>query len=698
MLQMMYAQRIKSDCAAYENSLKQQKKSSTQKLATAEKALREAALEQLQTANKYDLGQCTVKFKECMQTTGGCGEDFAGCASVVASDNTNVRQSTSKKQKNYAIKGAVSTIEISASTYDALMAKKPLCESVTKSCVKVASKVWDTFLKEVAPQIKNAELIAEDRARQDCIGNISSCFQKACKDSIDPNDKDGSYDMCLSRPETMLNLCKVPLNACGIDASSAEKAQESQIWDFVVARLSAMRVDSCTTAVKDCLQSEDRCGEDYTNCIGLDLDAIIAMCPAEKLVACQEAEQVEGKGTKFVSSWSRIQDIVTGVWLGIDNAMIEQCQNLVNAKMIEICGDTASCMAFDDDKNMGTESLIGYSDNDGNYTIEGLLSFGKVKIEQVADRAEQDPKDVRFGTYALSIGEYESHLPVNDASTGRVISSLQSVASRINQKIAILSEDPKIKMCVTGRDMTQIRGRDAGKTAARFPHLLDSAILAIVNSGMEQANKNYTAKYNEFVAEALESKDDSIKSVLCAAMASSDLPQCVEYTTDNGEAVCSRYGVNTVQNIFDDKSTQTVGLIKDTDNAYATKYVISGAKLADVAKAQASGHSEFTQTDSKGNMLGSIAMSAFYSAENDTCTLTTTTTMCSNMKEIITTNKSTTCSQGGLTVAGGGNCSGGGGILRIGGSKSTTTITQNYHGTACKEFMEPIVTTNTVKM
>ena len=57
MLQMMYSQRIKSDCTAYENSLKQKKTASSQKLAAAEKALREAALEQLHIANKYDLGQ-----------------------------------------------------------------------------------------------------------------------------------------------------------------------------------------------------------------------------------------------------------------------------------------------------------------------------------------------------------------------------------------------------------------------------------------------------------------------------------------------------------------------------------------------------------------------------------------------------------------------------------------------------------------
>ena len=257
MLQLMYAQQIRSDCTAYENSLKQQQNASAQKLYAAEQALRDAALEQYQNANKYDLGQCTVEFKNCMIDTGGCGADFSGCASVAAFDATNTRSSRGDDD-TYEIQGAVTSIEIQASTYDILVSKKPLCESVTRQCVAVADQVWDTFLREVAPQVKSAELIAEDNARQNCVANISDCFQQACKDNIDPNDPDGSYDLCLTRPEAMLSLCTVPLNACGISTNSAQDAQNSNIWNFVVARLASMRVNECSNAVKTCLQSQDR--------------------------------------------------------------------------------------------------------------------------------------------------------------------------------------------------------------------------------------------------------------------------------------------------------------------------------------------------------------------------------------------------------------------------------------------------------
>ena len=116
MLQLMYSQQIRSDCSAYENSLKQQQNASTQKLYAAEQALRGAALEQYRSANRYDLGQCTVEFKNCMITTGGCGEDFSGCASVVAFDATNTRSDNKNLGKTYSIKGEVTSIDIQEST------------------------------------------------------------------------------------------------------------------------------------------------------------------------------------------------------------------------------------------------------------------------------------------------------------------------------------------------------------------------------------------------------------------------------------------------------------------------------------------------------------------------------------------------------------------------------------------------------
>ena len=543
MLQLMYAQRIKSDCAAYENSLKQQKNASQQKLNAAERALRETALEQLQIANKYDLGQCTVEFKKCMQTTGGCGDDFAGCASVSAMDNTSTRKSTSKSVKSYKIKGAVTTIEISASTYDALAAKKPLCESVTKSCVAVADQVWDTFLREVAPQVKSAELIAEDNARQNCIGNISSCFQKACKDNMDPNDPDGSYDMCLSRPGTMLNVCKIPLNNCGIDASSEEKAAESNIWDFVVARLAAMRVDSCTTEVKECLQAEDRCGEDYTQCIGLDTDSIIRMCPYDKLTGCQKIygeDEIRGDAV-----YDELATMVQGIMLNIDNNFLTECQNAANEAMIKVCGDTEDCSNLTVDDDIGARSL-DYKICEYTNSDEGLdISYAgcRTDISQIMDNelgriegstsGELGPVkpfagvldgviywgsvEVNDDGRLISVDEYLTKANMDGISQKQkeaIKSELATLQKNIDAAINTIEADPKVQFCMTGREVqgmkrsvsegdtkklssTRSRIGEKSADAARFPELTKQMRMIIANAALKQAQENYYKKYDE---------------------------------------------------------------------------------------------------------------------------------------------------------------------------------------------------------
>ncbi len=523
MLRMMYAQKVRSDCAAYENSLKQQKNASATKLAAAEKALRDAALDQYRSANKYDLGQCTVQFKNCMIKTGGCGEDFSNCASVVASDNT---RAGAKAAKSYKIKGAVASIEISGSTYDTLVAKKPLCESVTKNCVAVADQVWDTFLKEVAPQIKSAELIAEDNACQNCIGNISDCFRKACQDNMDPNDPDGSYDMCLTRPETMLNVCKIPLNACGIDAEPAA-AQQSQIWGFVTARLAAMRVDSCTTAVKECLTSEDRCGEDYGQCIGLDTDTIIRMCPYDKLVGCQQkygSNEITGDAVYEV-----LADMVQGIMLNIDNSFLNQCQKAANEAMVAVCGDTENCNGLVTEDDIGARSLeykiCSYTSSDTGLDIDynncrtdvSMISdaeLGKggaavVPLSAVLDGViywenvafDEDGRLTSIDDYLKNIDGGQN---ISAAARAKIESELEGLQRNINAAISAIEADPDVEFCITGREvqgMTRSNKdgattRDTLKGTARFPKLTKQMRIMIATAALKQAKENYYAKYD----------------------------------------------------------------------------------------------------------------------------------------------------------------------------------------------------------
>jgi hypothetical protein len=49
--------------------------------------LETALKESFESANKYDLGQCMVEFRKCMQTEDACGKDWEHCVSIVADLN-----------------------------------------------------------------------------------------------------------------------------------------------------------------------------------------------------------------------------------------------------------------------------------------------------------------------------------------------------------------------------------------------------------------------------------------------------------------------------------------------------------------------------------------------------------------------------------------------------------------------------------
>ena len=63
-----------------------------------------------------------------------------------------------------------------------LLDKKVMCESVTKQCINANKNdaVWDAFLRNAAPALKSAELIAEQELRSNCLPNLAECFKNSC--------------------------------------------------------------------------------------------------------------------------------------------------------------------------------------------------------------------------------------------------------------------------------------------------------------------------------------------------------------------------------------------------------------------------------------------------------------------------------------------------------------------------------------
>ena len=506
-LRQLYSRQITSDCLGYKNSLSQQRAEAEADLAAAQSEVRVALQESFESANKYDLGQCMVEFKKCMQTEDACGEDWENCVATIASENMQNNEATSTAGTTV---DTVDTYDITASTMEILSAKRPICENVLDQCVAVRDLVWPNFLRESAPTIKVAESIVESKFRQSCLGDISDCIQTACRDDIAGKGV-ATMDACLARPDMARSFCKVEIDPC--------ERMEPQIWDYVKDKLAAMRVDACTQEVKDCFTADTRCGENFQNCIGMDYEYIHNICPIDSLVVCKQ------DNPNF--SMDDLDDMLMGLYLNIDNAMMEQCQNLVDTRMAEVCGSTTDCNRFASDDTIGTGSLR--SQKDGTvYRVTGMISFGSIKmgnadgettIDSDGDEIKLDPGEIAVEEYLAKIRETNKNVENADGIISAIEEELNNIAGTINRTIDMIEQDPEIQYCVNGRSLDQITGDVGASTTGRFPNLLNQVKMQIAVAALRQAQDNYNAKLNTEIAEATKNASTDLAQYMCQKIA-----------------------------------------------------------------------------------------------------------------------------------------------------------------------------------
>ena len=525
MAKLLYTQKIKSDCAAFENSVKQKKSESTNKLETAKKAVRDAAFESLQESNKFDMGQCAIEYVSCLRKDDVCGKDLTKCVTLSAGENVAKGES-----EQIEIKGQFSSVSIAASTMDALNVKRALCESVTNQCSSVdKDELWNLVVKNIAPEIKNAELIAESDLRGNCLTNISECYVKACKDNMDPKDPDGSYDMCLARPENYKSFCKVQLEPClNATGGTYDDPDSSSLWRGVLAKLAAMRADACTEEFRSCLQSDDRCGEDYSKCIGLDTDDVAKLCPEDKLTACYQ--EYNGK-TESVNE--TLERIAQGVLLNVDNGLMAACENAVNEAMVKVCGDTNNCNKLAVDSGVGSRTLkleyceateegyvnckqdvglitdveLGKTTRDANlkttkHDIHYFSGVYRGLIDWSAISANDDVSGITdYEEYAEKAADSLKNMSEEEIT--RIKSEIGSLGSAIKNAISAVESDPKIQFCITGRQVsgltddegfTKMIGKEKNPT---YPNITQTIRSLIIDSALNQARENYERKLDE---------------------------------------------------------------------------------------------------------------------------------------------------------------------------------------------------------
>ena len=544
-LRQVYNRQIVSDCKGFENSITQKMSEAEMALASAEGDVRAALKESLNTANKYDLGQCMVEFRKCMQTKDACDKDWSGCVSTIANANMQgITEASVFKDENmkYSAQKAYdgSTYGIAASTMEGLDSKRLICEHVLDNCVKVRDQVWPAFLRESAPTIKVAEMNVESKMRQSCLTDISDCIQKACKDDIEDKGV-ASMDACLARPDMARSFCKIQVERC--------EKMEPQIWAYVTDKLKAMRVDVCTEEVRSCFTAETRCGKDFKNCIGMDYDYVKQICPIDSLLVCKQANPA--------FSMDDLDSMLMGLYLNVDNAALDNCQALVDNKMAEICGSTTDCNHFASDDVIGTGSLRSQKDGT-TYRVTGMISFGSIKMGDGTNTTGEysmtklddtvlSPGEIGVSEYIEKIRELKDNQKIANAEgiISAIEEELNNIAGTINRTIAMIEQDPEIQFCVKGRDLSQITGKKNDVTTARFPNLLNSVKMQIATAALRQAQDNYNKKFTEEVAKATKDASADLAQYMCQKMAEEEATTLTSPTTKLAAPYSITYDVGT---------------------------------------------------------------------------------------------------------------------------------------------------------
>ena len=505
MLTQIYSRQIVSDCKGLANSIALKKQEADSVLTQAKSAVRGALRESLEESNKYDRGTCLVEYKKCMRSEDACGSNWENCVFTIASENMQNNEATSVAGTKVE---TINTYDITASTMEILESKRFICERVLNNCVAVRDYIWNDFLREAAPTIRLAEQNIESQKRQSCLGDISNCIQKACKDDIEGKGV-ATMDACLARPDMARSFCKVQIDPC--------ERMEPQIWDYVVSKLAAMRVDACTQEVKDCFTAEDRCGEDFSNCIGMDFNYIHDICPIDKLVVCKQ--------TNPNFKMSDLDSMLMGLYLNIDNKALENCQNLAEEKMAELCGSTTDCNSFATDAYIGTNSVksqkIGTT-----YRVTGMISFGSIKMGDAAGTVKDNgkvlaPGEIGVKDYIREVKKKNSGVQDSEAIISSIEEELNNIAGTINRTISLIESDQQIQYCINGRDLSQINGKGSKKnsTVARFPKLMNQYRVMIGMAALRKAQDNYNKKVNEAIADATKDSSADVAQYMCQKIA-----------------------------------------------------------------------------------------------------------------------------------------------------------------------------------
>ena len=241
MEKLLYSRTIASDCKAFGQYLDGQKRVAQQNKATAEKAVRTARTEMLDTTNKYNRGECLLAYKACISDKGGCGVNFENC----------MDESLLQRRAN-------------------------ACTDVLDQCMAVRSDVLSDWAAETMVVLAQAAEYERTNKPLLCRSKIRACLEEGCSTSTNA--------MCLTDINVAAGICPI-IDDCDALVPGLKEAYKDE--------LASLRINFCQNDVTKCMQ--DKCGTDFTapECVGKKVSELAKMCPQSMFSSCKGINQFD---------------------------------------------------------------------------------------------------------------------------------------------------------------------------------------------------------------------------------------------------------------------------------------------------------------------------------------------------------------------------------------------------------------------
>jgi len=288
MEEMLYQRMVAADCKTFSAFLGDQQKVADGNKAAAEKAVRAARYQMMDTTNKFNRGECLIAFEGCVKDKGGCGANYENCLDAGL---LNLRANA--------------------------------CGNILDQCTAVRSYVLDDWNSETARILADAAKYADMNKRGTCLARIEACLETSC--NVNYDIKSATDATCLTNINIAAGICPV-IDECN--------AMIPGIRGTTKDNLAFLRVRFCQNDLDKCLQ--DTCGADYSKpeCVGKSLAAIAALCPQEMFPSCKNMDQFDV--------------VLSAAMWQVDFQTMQGCINYFSDQLGRVCGTDMSCLPSDD--------------------------------------------------------------------------------------------------------------------------------------------------------------------------------------------------------------------------------------------------------------------------------------------------------------------------------------------------------------